>query len=141
MKEERSVLKTVLKYGIAFICGAAVTVVMIISGKPFSAETTAEKYKILCDAFSIPGLLILLLAMLVWASGQGAFTGLGYLGRYLRRALIPGGRTKYPHETFYDYLQEKKEKKGKTSVAFLFIVGAVFLAVGIVFLILYNKSV
>ena len=132
--------KTILKYGIAISCGAAVAVYIIFSGRAFSAETSAERYKTLCDAFSVPGLLMILVGILIWLSGQGAFAGLGYLGRYLRRSLVPGGRTKYPHETFYDYLQEKKEKRGSVSYSFLFIIGASFLAVGIVFLVLYYKS-
>ncbi len=140
MNNKSDQIKKAIKYGTAIVCGAAIAVYMVFSRNISGAENATERYRILCDASSVPGLLMILVGILIWLSGQGAFAGLGYLGRYLRRSLVPGGRTKYPHETFYDYLQEKKEKRGSVSYSFLFIIGAAFLAVGIVFLVLYYKS-
>ncbi|MBO4355807.1 MAG: DUF3899 domain-containing protein [Clostridia bacterium] len=138
MDQDKKTKKTVLKYGIAVICGAALTAVMISLNNPFREETTADKFRFLCDAFSVPGILLICVGILVWLSGEGAFNGLGYLFRYLRRSLIPGGRTRYPHETYYDYVQEKSGKKGG-GFGFLFIVGGAFLLVGLVFLVLFYK--
>lgn len=142
MKKDLSDLaKTVIKYGIAFLCGALITILLLFYFDPAKAENNTQLFKILCDAFSVPGLLLIFAGLIVWLSGEGAFTGFGYLARYLRRSMIPGGRTKYPHETYYDYIQERKEKDKKHSFLFLIIVGGVFLLTGIVFLILYYKSI
>ncbi|MBO7397474.1 MAG: DUF3899 domain-containing protein, partial [Clostridia bacterium] len=141
MKKDKSeIIKTVIKYGIAFICGALITVALLIYLKPSQAENRTQLYKILCDAFTVPGLLLIFAGTMVWLSGQGAFTGIGYLFRYLTRSLIPGGRTAHPHETFYDYVQEQKEKRKATGYGFLFFVGLFYFTIAIVFFILFYAS-
>ena len=60
MKKDKSeIIKTVIKYGIAIICGALITVALLIYLKPSQAENRTQLYKILCDAFTVPGLLLI----------------------------------------------------------------------------------
>ena len=49
-----------------------------------------ERYRILCDAFTVPGLMLVLIAALVALSNEGSFDALGYVVRYTVRRLIPG---------------------------------------------------
>ena len=49
-----------------------------------------ERYRILCDAFTVPGLMLVLIAALVALSNEGSFDALGYAVRYTVRRLIPG---------------------------------------------------
>ena len=133
--------KLLLKFGIAFLCGAAGVGLMFMNNNPFVQETAAQRYRYLCDAFSVPGLLLILVGVLSWLAGEGAFAGLGYVFRYVRRSFIPGGRTRYPHETYYEYVQKRKGKKSGSWIGFLSLTGMLFLLVGLVFLVLYYRSV
>lgn len=125
----------ILKYGIfGAICAAFV--LLYCFSRDFSQQSLAEKYRILCDAFTIPGLLSLGIGVLLWASNDGIFNGLSYCLNVAWRALIPGGRAKT--ERYYDYVTRKGEKK-LTGYGFLFVGGGVCMAVAAVFLALFYR--
>ena len=129
-------LKTnLLKYGItgtvclglaALYCGL----------RDFGDMTLVEKYRVLCDGFTIPGLVALCVGALLWVSNDGFFYGLGYCLDVARKALLPGGRRKM--EKYYDYVERHRQKK-LTGYGFLFICGGVCMAIAIVFLVLFYR--
>ena len=124
-----------LKYGIfALVCGAVV--VFYCAARDFSQMELVEKYRTLCDAFTIPGLLALCVGVLIWASNDGFFYGLSYCLNVAWRALIPGAR--YKHERYYDYVTRKKEKR-MSGYGFLFLCGGVCMAIAIVFMVLFYR--
>ena len=51
-------------------------------------------YRILCDAFTIPGLLFLMFGAFMSLSNEGALDGLGYVCVNGLKMLIPGGAMK-----------------------------------------------
>ena len=124
-----------LKYGIsgAVCLGLAVFYCAV---RDFSQMELVEKYRTLCDGFTIPGLLCLCVGVLIWASNDGFFHGLSYCLNVAWRALIPGGR--YKHERYYDYVIRKKEKR-IPGYGFLFLCGGVCMAIAIVFLVLFYR--
>lgn len=126
--------KTLLKkYIITFFIGG-VLAYAYVALRDFRGEPLLEKYRILCDAFTIPGLLLLMVGLLVAVSNEGIFDGLLYALSYAAKAIIPlWGRQ---HERYYDYVQRKREKR-LHGYGFLFITGAVFMAAAMVFLILF----
>ena len=122
-----------IKYG----CSAVVVGLIVwayLAGHPIGAEKLHDQYRILCDAFTIPGILFLMIGCLVWASGQGALDGLGYVLSFATKSLIPGKRKEV--ERYYDYVQRKREKRTK-GYGFLLITGLVTLAVAMVFFALF----
>ena len=122
-----------LKYGIsAAVCAAMVW--FYISVRDFSAQALVDKYRILCDAFTVPGLLAILAGVLLAVTNQGALDGIGYACSTAFKALIPGGRLKM--EKYYDYVQRKNEKRVK-GYGFLFIVGGACMLIAVVFMILF----
>lgn len=124
-----------VKYGIsALICGILVWI--YVSTRDFAAQTTMEQYRILCDAFTIPGLLALMFGLLLAISNEGAFDGVGYALSIAWKALIPGGRTKM--EKYFDYVERKREKRGG-GFGFLFVVGGVCMAAALVFMVLFYR--
>lgn len=124
-----------LKYGIsALVCGGMAWLYVYL--RDFSAESTMEQYRILCDAFTIPGLTALMVALLLTLSNEGALDGLGYVASIAVKSLTPGGRKK--HEKYYDYVQRKHANK-LTGYGFLYIVGAVCMAVAMVFMALFYQ--
>ena len=98
-------------------------------------ETDQERLRVLCDAFTVPGLLLLGLAALIFAANNGAFYGIGYGLRTAKEILLPF----LPHEyvKYRDYIAKKKEKK-VSGYRFIAITGLVFLTVGIILLIRFN---
>ena len=107
-----------------------------IGSHDFALASQLEKYRILCDAFTIPGLLLILTGFLVWVSNQGALDGISYAVRGLFRVFIPGAGLRQNLETYYDYLKRKDEKRIK-GYGFLFLVGGISLAIALLFYFIF----
>ena len=127
-----------LRYGLTALLAALMTLAVLELHGFAQAATQADRYRILCDAFTIPGVILLMLGLLVWISDMGTFDGLSYSLRYAFRRLFFVGGAKT--ETYYDYKEQKKERRRQRSgYSFLLVVGGVFLAVAIVFMILFYR--
>ena len=122
-----------IKYGICFAV-IAVCVVLYIMPRDFAAAELADKLAILCDAFTIPGVLLLGVGGLSFASREGAMDGLTYALRRAVQMLVPGVRQSM--QTYGDYVVERRAKE-KGSFAFLLISGGIALALALIFLIAY----
>ena len=131
-----SVRGKVIKYGVssAFCLGLAAVYVGL---RDFSLQSTMEKYRILCDAFTIPGLVLVMIGALMAVSNEGALYGVTYVLGYAFRILIPGKR--HEHERYYDYVERKREEGKVKGYGFLFIVGGISLAIAIIFMILFYR--
>lgn len=126
-------LKSLLiKSGLALTLGLGVSVIYI-SSRGYADLELVEQYRTLCDGFTIPGLMMILVGLLFWLGNLGAFDAFGYLFRYVIRSFAPGaikiGR-------YLDYIEERREKRLK-GYGFLFIAGGILMAVAIVFLVLF----
>ena len=127
--------KLFAKYGICSIAGIAVLMFILINRGFFEATDPTLKVLYLADAFTIPGVLMLMVGVLMWLSTKGLFDILSYsLGR-LGRSLIPFSKT--TDEKFYDYRERKSANRIK-EYSFIFIVGCVFLLVAIAFTIAHS---
>lgn len=62
--------------------------------------------RLLSNAFTIPGSILLMLGLLVLISSTGAYDGLTYVLRWLRMTLLPFGASK--HERYYDDVQRRR---------------------------------
>lgn len=131
-KERRN---KILRFAIAALICAGMTVFTIVAHGYKDAETLQMKIRILADAFFIPGFVTIMSGFLVMVSNEGFFNGIVYAGSYAIRMLIPGGGLK-KKETYAEFLEERA-KKGKVPSGFLFIVGGAFLLVGIIFTVLF----
>lgn len=124
-----------LKYGITgFVCvGMAV---LYCALRDFPQMELVERYRTLCDGFTLPGILALGVGCLLWVSNEGAFHGLTYCLNIAWKALLPGGRLKM--EKYYDYVQRRSEKK-VTGFGFLFVCGGVCMALALIFMALFYR--
>lgn len=122
-----------LKHGITGAVCLALAAVYALT-RDFAVLGQVAKFRILCDAFTIPGILCLCVGALLWVSNDGFFYGLSYCLEIAWKALIPGGRRKM--EKYYDYVTRKKEKK-ITGYGFLFAWGGACMALAILFMILF----
>lgn len=133
-------LKALLQYSITTAIGVSVAVViMAVKGLFGGVELEPQEiYKILSDAFFVPGVIIGGVGLIVFASHGGVFDMLGFSVR-LFFDLFRRDVTKRKYRDFYEYKEAKKDKQ-RSSILFLLLVGVAFIAVSIVFLVLYYHS-
>lgn len=128
-----------VKVNLAKYGGCALFVALMawlyISPRDFANATLVDQYRYLCDAFTVPGLLLILLGGMIWASNLGALHGLLYALRWAMFSLIPGKRWKRD-ETYGEYVERQNEKR-VTGYSFLFYSGLVTMAIALVFMALF----
>lgn len=133
-----SKLKSILlKYGITALIGALMVFIVMRNYGYADAATQVDKVLILSNAFTIPGVILIMVGFLVMASNEGAFNGISYAMSYAVRMLIPGGGAA-KQEKYGDYVMRRREKE-KAKVGFIFLVGLVYLVVAIVFTVLFYQ--
>ena len=125
----------IIKYGVTSLIGLLLAYITLCNYGFFDANDTQYRYLCLSNAFTIPGVVIMMCGALVWISQQGMFDTLSYAGKMVVDQFRP---SVYKHCKYGDYVMEKRENRKKGGFGFLVIVGGVFFAVGIVFNILFN---
>ena len=134
MTDGRKILR---KYFIATLCAAAFSSMILWLKEIGEAEILSDKFKILSDAFTVPGVLLIMVGALIWTSTQGIFDGLGYSFGRIGSMFIPLYQKSFEHLTYYDYKMSKNDKRIK-GYSFLFYVGIGFFVIGILFFVLYK---
>lgn len=119
-------------YVVSLIVGVGLLMIILNNYGYSSAETDAERYRILCDAFTIPGVSLMLCAALVNVYNRGAFTGVTYSLRRTREILLPFIKSEYVKYPEYKRRKEKKKVKG---YSFLFFTGLVLTIPAVYFMI------
>lgn len=124
----------IIKYAVTAALGGLIAWGVLALRDYTGAEPPAEKYRMLCDAFTFPGVLLMLSAALVALSNEGAFLGLGYVFGVALKGLIGlGGR----QERYADYVERKTEKGRAKGYGFMFFVGLGYFLLAILFLVLF----
>ncbi len=129
-------MKKVLKYLIPFLICSIFTVVILATRGSF-VKTGKTLMGELSDAFFVPGVITLGIGLLVMATNGGAFDMLSF-GVLKLFDLLKRDLTKVKYRTFYDYRQAQKEKK--RSFLHVVLIGAGFVLVALVFLVIYLYS-
>ena len=113
---------------------AVICVVLRVDVTALHQVPLVELYRVLCDAFTIPGLLMLMFALLMSVSNAGALDGLGYVVVNGLKMLIPGGALKM--ERFNEYLERRRANRVRNYTP-LYGTAAIFLAISGIFLALF----
>ncbi|MGN0401937.1 MAG: DUF3899 domain-containing protein [Acetatifactor sp.] len=135
MKKES--VRLLVRYGITAGIAALITWIVTQTYGLSDAETAVEKYRILCDAFTIPGVIFVMVGLLIRLMDCGLLDGLSYAMRSLYRVFIPGAARQ--DEKFYDYLQRKKEERKGRHTAFILHVGILFMIPALIFYLLFYQ--
>jgi len=108
-----------------------------VSSKWAEGLTQSEKYCILTDGFSLPGLLLLCVAILMSISNAGGLDTLAYLMSYIPKMLVPGllGEP----DKLVDFVEKRRQNR-KKGFGFLYIVGILFLGISLIFLYLFYQT-
>lgn len=130
-----TVRKKLVGYAVCIAFGAALFFLVLWMKDYAKLETHQERLRVLCDAFTLPGVLLTLGSGLIFAANAGAFYGIGYGLKAAKEILLPF----LPHEyvKYRDYIAKKKEKKVK-GYFFVLATGLAFLAVAVVLIIRFN---
>ena len=97
-----------------------------------------DRYRLLADGFTIPGMLMVMIAALIWISTQGMFDGLSYCFRQAANIFIPFTGAKKKHQTYFDFKEERSDKRA-SGYGFLFFCGCGFLSVAVIFFLLHES--
>ena len=127
-------LKKALPYIISAAVGIAIFIVVICIKSIWNAEETADVMQILSDACFVPGVMLAGVGLIIFASNGGAFDMLSYAVIKFFDLFRRDPRNK-KYKDFYEYREAKKDKK--RGMAFMLIVGLIFIAIATVFLIVY----
>lgn len=120
-----------MKYGSCAVFDALM-VVFYLSLRDLENAELVDKFLYLADAFTIPGMLLILLGAMVWVSNQGALDGIAYCVRLAIYSLIPGKRVERD-EKYGDYVERKRGKRVK-GYGFLFFSGIATMLIAFVFM-------
>ena len=127
--------KSIVKYTLALIAGLGM-VYAYIAPRDLASQTLVEQYHILCDAFTLPGMFMTLLGLMILMGNLGALDALSFAVHYLLHTFIPVlGKGK----NYLDFVLERREHKAR-GFGFLFVVGLLLTAVGVVYLVLYMNA-
>lgn len=123
-----------LKYGISTAVGIVMALIIMSVKGVFTETNTVDIMHILCDSFFVAGVILACAGLLVFVTNGGVFDMLAYgillIGYGLMRDV-----KKRKYRTYYDYKESKKDRK--RSMGFLLIVGIIFIAISVCFLIPY----
>lgn len=126
-----------IKYIVCF-CVASLITFFVFWNRGFFTNDAGVNIQILSDGFFVPGILFLLLAGMMFVSGEGGLLGIGFVMRNVVLAFIPMGRKH--HETYAEYRERKLGAMRKSSDRALLVTGLVFTLTGIVFTIIWYTN-
>ena len=126
-------------YVITALCAAAVSAVYAAVSGVFALGDTGVVLGYLSNAFTVPGVLLMGMAGLIFVKRRGGFDGVSYSTRYMFNWLVPQfwldrderhGKLR----SYRDYCEDKREReRGRSDMTRCFLtVGAVFTALGVV---------
>ena len=128
-------LRVLIKYAAAVLSCLAIGA-YYLANQDFMAQDLQNRYRLLSDAFSLPGPLCLFSGVSIWLSNEGAFNGVTWVVSYAIKSLIPIARD--TRESYGDYVVRQRGKQ-VDGFGFLIIVGIVMIAISLLFLYLFNS--
>ena len=137
MKGQKSAGEPVTAKGILISLGAGLAVaaaVMAIGGIP--EKGTEAFWRKLCDAFTVPGILMTCTGLLSLVSGHGAFDGITFPVRKAFGQIFSEEKRATMPKTYFDYVEMKRAKSRKRPNYMMF-TGLGFLACAVILLVIY----
>lgn len=123
-----------IKYAVCFGVASLITFI-IFWIKGFFTDDTGVNIQILSDGFFVSGLLLTLLAGMMFVSGEGGLIGIGFVMKNVVNIFLPMGRKN--HETYKKYRERKIGKLKKSSDHCLLFTGLFFLLIGAIFTVIW----
>lgn len=93
-----------------------------------------DRYHVLCDAFFLPGVIMIFLGLLMVLNNLGALDTMAFGFSYVLHMLAPGAFDKM--DSYLDFIEKRRANRGG-GYGFLLVIGSVMIAVSVVFLVLF----
>ncbi len=135
MREENSGKRSWIKYLVTVVVGAGLVVLICGLKGAFRATEPREVVRIVSDGFTLVGILLVCVGFLTVLNKAGAFDGLGYSFHSMARVFRNYRNDDKTTKTYYDY--KKAADKKRKRQWFLVIVGAGFLVIAIVLVLVF----
>lgn len=126
-----------MPYLISALVGAAIVVTVVCTGRVWELSSINSVMGMISDGFFVAGVVLAGIGLIVVFSHGGVFDMLGY-AVLLLFSLFQRDVSKRKYRDYKEY-REVKAAKEHRSVAFMLIVGIVYIAIAAVFLILYYQ--
>ena len=123
------------RYFITAVIGLVIVIAICFSRNVFAVENTGALFTVLSDAFLVPGMIFLGLGIIFYATNEGLFNAISYGMKIIGRTLAPPKGEKIINEEFHEYHARMSKKKIK--FRHFILVGAIYLAIAVLFTILY----
>ena len=123
------------EYAITIAIALAVGVLIALSRGIFQEDELDMIITIVSDAFFIPGVLLICVGLIVYASNEGLFLSISYGFKAIGRTITAKKDEKLMEEKYHEYYARQKEKK--TKCKHFIIVGLAFVVVSLVFVGVY----
>lgn len=136
-KVNEKLLSYIKKYGITLSILGASSLLILFLREYSAADEAAKRFLNLADAFTIPGVIMLMVGIMAWVSTTGTFDIFTYAFSRAKNSFFPSPNFK--DERFYDF-KVKREKKRIKGYSFLFISGGIYMIPAVVFNILYYTA-
>ena len=125
------------QYVIVTVIGAVISFVVAFATGIFNSQDLARTYRILCNSFFVTSVLLIGFGLFSAISTTGFFNIFGFTAKVFGSLFIPGRYKEKKAFDYFEYIQSKdNEKRAKWHCC---IVGAFFLVVSMVFLVLENR--
>ena len=127
-------LKTKIMCYLTSIAVCAYVVYSYTTSRDIGSLSQVDQYHVLCDAFFLPGVIMIFLGLLMVMNNLGALDTMAFGFSYVMHMLAPGAFDKM--DSYLDFIEKRRANRG-SGYGFLLVVGSVMIAVSIVFLVLY----
>ena len=128
-------LKEYKAYVLATAFAIVFAVVIALSRGIFFVEEIDMLITILSDAVLIPGIILLGIGLIIFASNQGLFLGVAYGFKMIGRTITTKKDEKLVDEEYHEYYARQNEKK--IDCKCFLIVGGTFVALSVLLVIVY----
>lgn len=118
-------------YMIQAAAGLALSVFVLLRLKVFDRSSAADIVRGVCDAFTVPALLFCAIGILIWISTTDFFDIFGFAFRKGLHHILPFFAKEDPGR-YYEYKQDRSERRSVSSKRSTLIVGLCFLVISII---------
>lgn len=121
----------VITTAVAFVVG----LLLALSRGIFQEKEIDMIITIISDAFFIPGVLLICIGLIVYASNEGLFLSISYGFKAIGRTITAKKDEKLMDEKYHEYYARQIQKK--TKCKHFLIVGVAFVVISLLFVIVY----
>ena len=123
------------EYAITTAVALVVGILIALSRGIFQEEELDMVITIISDSFFIPGVLLICVGLIVYASNEGLFLSISYGFKAIGRTITAKKEEKLMEEKYHEYYARQMEKKSKCK--HFLIVGLVFVVISLAFVVVY----